>query len=81
MNDSEGLVAVVTGGASGIGAAVAVRLQQAGASVAVLDINNGPFSSVVAPMRLTKVPRSGANTSRRGTSTALYGVKVACCPL
>jgi NAD(P)-dependent dehydrogenase (short-subunit alcohol dehydrogenase family) len=35
----DGLVAVVTGGASGIGAAVAQRLSEAGASVAVLDLN------------------------------------------
>lgn len=38
MNDLEGLVAVVTGGASGIGAAVATRLSAAGAAVAVLDL-------------------------------------------
>ncbi|CAN5329876.1 SDR family oxidoreductase [soil metagenome] len=35
----EGLVAVVTGGASGLGAAVARRLADSGASVAVLDLN------------------------------------------
>lgn len=35
----EGLVAVVTGGASGIGAAVAARLYDAGAQVAVLDLD------------------------------------------
>jgi NAD(P)-dependent dehydrogenase (short-subunit alcohol dehydrogenase family) len=34
-----GLVAVVTGGASGIGAAIASRLSAAGASVAVLDLD------------------------------------------
>jgi NAD(P)-dependent dehydrogenase (short-subunit alcohol dehydrogenase family) len=34
-----GLVAVVTGGASGIGAAIAARLHGAGARVAVLDLN------------------------------------------
>ena len=39
MNDFEHLVAVVTGGASGIGAAVARRLHAGGASVAVLDLN------------------------------------------
>lgn len=33
------LVAVVTGGASGIGAAVSARLQECGATVAVLDLN------------------------------------------
>ncbi|HEV7566042.1 MAG TPA: SDR family oxidoreductase [Microbacteriaceae bacterium] len=37
--DFDGLVAVVTGGASGIGAAIAQRLSEQGASVAVLDLN------------------------------------------
>jgi 2-keto-3-deoxy-L-fuconate dehydrogenase len=37
MNDFEGLVAVVTGGASGIGAATATQLRDRGATVAVLD--------------------------------------------
>ncbi|WP_285725529.1 SDR family NAD(P)-dependent oxidoreductase [Psychromicrobium xiongbiense] len=36
--DFDQLVAVVTGGASGIGAAIAARLQERGASVAVLDL-------------------------------------------
>ena len=35
----DGLVALVTGGASGIGAAIAARLQADGARVAVLDLN------------------------------------------
>lgn len=37
MNDFDGLVAVVTGGDSGIGAATATQLRDRGASVAVLD--------------------------------------------
>jgi NAD(P)-dependent dehydrogenase (short-subunit alcohol dehydrogenase family) len=38
VSDLTGLVAVVTGGASGIGAAIADRLHDAGASVAILDL-------------------------------------------
>ncbi len=41
MRDFEGLVAVVTGGASGIGAAVADQLADRGASVVVLDLGPG----------------------------------------
>ncbi len=41
MPEFEGLVAVVTGGSSGIGAAVAGRLGDAGAAVVVLDLNAG----------------------------------------
>ncbi|MBC7589815.1 MAG: SDR family oxidoreductase [Salinibacterium sp.] len=39
MSELDGLVAIVTGGASGIGAAVVARLSEGGASVAVLDLN------------------------------------------
>ena len=39
MSEFDNLVAVVTGGASGIGAAVARRLKSGGALVAVLDLN------------------------------------------
>lgn len=39
MSDFDGLVALVTGGASGIGAAIAARLVTGGAQVAVLDLN------------------------------------------
>ena len=39
MPDFTGLVAIVTGGASGIGAAIATRLSEEGATVAVFDLN------------------------------------------
>jgi NAD(P)-dependent dehydrogenase (short-subunit alcohol dehydrogenase family) len=39
MSEFDGLVAIVTGGASGIGAAVALSLREQGAMVAVLDLN------------------------------------------
>ena len=39
MNDFEGLVAVVTGGASGIGLATAQLLHERGATVSVIDVN------------------------------------------
>jgi NAD(P)-dependent dehydrogenase (short-subunit alcohol dehydrogenase family) len=39
MSEFDGLVAIVTGGASGIGAAVVRRLHEGGASVAVFDLN------------------------------------------
>jgi 2-keto-3-deoxy-L-fuconate dehydrogenase len=41
MSDFDGLVAVVTGGASGIGAATAKLLAERGATVAVLDLTTG----------------------------------------
>jgi len=43
--DFEGLVAAVTGGASGIGAAVAAELTAQGARVAVLDLQDPPPGS------------------------------------
>ena len=46
--DLAGRLAVVTGGASGIGAACAVRLAECGASVVVADINLGAAVAVAA---------------------------------
>jgi 2-keto-3-deoxy-L-fuconate dehydrogenase len=47
MNDFEGLVAVVTGGGSGIGAATASLLMERGATVVSFDVSStGPAGSV-----------------------------------
>jgi NAD(P)-dependent dehydrogenase (short-subunit alcohol dehydrogenase family) len=52
MNDFDGLVAVVTGGAGGIGAATAAQLRDRGARVAVLDRSY----AAVAGMDMLEVP-------------------------
>ena len=41
MNEFEGLTAIVTGGGSGLGAAIAAELEVRGARVAVLDLRPG----------------------------------------
>jgi NAD(P)-dependent dehydrogenase (short-subunit alcohol dehydrogenase family) len=51
MGDFEGLVAVVTGGASGIGAAVAAELTAQGARVAVLDVQEPDGSEHALALR------------------------------
>ena len=53
MAELEGNVALVTGAASGIGAAIVTRFRAAGARVAGLDVKNGPASDcdLIADMR------------------------------
>ncbi|WP_420833607.1 SDR family NAD(P)-dependent oxidoreductase [Salinibacterium metalliresistens] len=46
MSEFQNLVAIVAGGASGIGAAVASRLAAFGAQVAVLDVNTTTGTSI-----------------------------------
>ncbi len=56
-----GSVAVVTGGASGIGRSVALRLAEEGASVAVADINEASLEEVVEEIH--RVESGGAGIS------------------
>lgn len=51
MTDFTGKVAVVTGGANGIGRAAARRFAADGAAVAVLDIEAGPLEETAAAIR------------------------------
>jgi NAD(P)-dependent dehydrogenase (short-subunit alcohol dehydrogenase family) len=48
MEDLAGLRALVTGGGSGIGAAIAARLRQSGATVLVVDVDQSTSPDVVA---------------------------------
>jgi 3-oxoacyl-[acyl-carrier protein] reductase len=50
--DFEGRSAVVTGGAQGIGAAIAKRLQASGAKVAVWDLDGSPKVDVTNPAQI-----------------------------
>jgi NAD(P)-dependent dehydrogenase (short-subunit alcohol dehydrogenase family) len=52
MHDFSGLAAFVTGGASGIGAALVRSLQEAGAAVTVADLNATPRTDVTDPESL-----------------------------
>lgn len=48
MFDLTGKTAIVTGGAMGIGAAIAARLAEAGASVVIADVNQSAAGEIVA---------------------------------
>ena len=56
MSRLQGKVAIVTGGAQGIGEAIASRLVQEGAKVAIADLNGAKAKSVADELN-----RSGAN--------------------
>jgi NAD(P)-dependent dehydrogenase (short-subunit alcohol dehydrogenase family) len=58
----DGLVAIVTGGASGLGAAIAHRLREDGAKVAVFDVN--PDAATDADLALAVDVTDDASVSR-----------------
>lgn len=59
MSRFEGKVALVTGGASGIGAAVGRKLVDEGASVVLLDLNADGVASVATSLGDTAVGVAG----------------------
>ena len=66
MTELEGLRALVTGGGSGIGAAIAARLKQGGANVLIADLDPSTSPDVVADVADTAaVDRLFGEVSRR----------------
>ncbi|MGF3056231.1 SDR family NAD(P)-dependent oxidoreductase [Microbacterium sp. YY-01] len=61
--DLEGLVALVTGGASGIGAAIAHRLYEAGARIAVLDRDTSTSNTAWASFTADVSDRDSVTTA------------------
>ncbi len=62
--DMKGRVAVVTGGASGIGLAIAKRLAQSGASVAIWDFNEQTMADAAKALAPAKVHTAKVDVSK-----------------
>jgi 2-hydroxycyclohexanecarboxyl-CoA dehydrogenase len=71
MNDLEGRVAVVTGGAGGIGAAIAHGLSAAGTAVAVWDVDGGRAKEVADSLGERAVGVEADITNRASVQRAL----------
>ena len=76
MNDFDSLIAVVTGGASGIGAATAALLQDRGARVAVLDRNTDGAPDGVRAIRCDITDTAAVEAAVSEISRFLGGLDV-----
>jgi NAD(P)-dependent dehydrogenase (short-subunit alcohol dehydrogenase family) len=72
--DLTGKVALITGGASGIGAATARRLASAGASVTVADLNEAAAKALAAELPRAKAVAMDV-TSSASIAAAIQGVE------
>ena len=76
MTDFAGLVAVVTGGASGIGAATARLLRERGARVAALDRSTDGAPDGVLPLRCDVTDAAGVEEAVATVAERLGGLDV-----
>lgn len=72
----DGLVAVVTGGASGIGAAIATHLRDAGAHVAVLDRDVSAVDSAFAAFRADIADRGQVDDAITAVAERFGGIDI-----
>jgi NAD(P)-dependent dehydrogenase (short-subunit alcohol dehydrogenase family) len=76
MDDLTGLVAIVTGGASGIGAATAALLQRRGARVAVLDLDVATAPDVALALPCDVTDAAAVEDAVAAVAARLGGVDV-----
>ncbi|MGQ1798903.1 SDR family NAD(P)-dependent oxidoreductase [Kocuria oceani] len=76
MNTFADLRVIVTGGASGIGAAVTSQLLDRGARVAVLDLNVGALPDGAVGLRCDVADRSSVQSAVEAAAEALGGIDV-----
>jgi len=76
MSEFDGLVAIVTGGASGIGAAIAAKLAAAGARVAVLDVNIDRVPDTMHPVRTDIADDASVRSAVAEVAEQLGGIDI-----
>ena len=74
--DFEGLVAAVTGGASGIGAAIAAELARGGAQVAVLDLHTEDVAPPLVGFRCDVADDASVRAAIQGTVDRFGGLDI-----
>ncbi len=76
MGEFDGLVAIVTGGGSGIGAATAALLRERGASVAVLDVSTSAVPDGVLGVDCDVTDAQGVDRAIATVSDRLGGIDI-----
>ena len=76
MGDFDGIAAIVTGGASGLGAATAALLLERGATVAVLDISTETATSGTVPIACDVSDFASVEAAVHAAAYSLGGIDV-----